>query len=238
MDVSDSMTTSRLELPDEVEPELLRSLVMSRVWFHRIDLGHGVVTPGTDDSPSKLTLLDLPERLDGATVLDIGAYDGYFSFEAERRGAARVVAADHFLWHMPIAPYDGRGFDIAHWALGSRVEKRDIRVEDMTAEELGTFDYVLFLGVLYHAEDPMSYLRTVFSLTRRTAIVESHVDGNDYERPMMVFYPGDTLNNDATNFWGPNRECLVAMLREVGFARVEVRREVGFRCVVHAHREP
>ena len=54
---------------------------------------------GADDTPIRLARLDLPASLAGASVLDIGAWDGFFSFEAERRGAARVVAADYYRWH-------------------------------------------------------------------------------------------------------------------------------------------
>jgi len=70
------------------------------LWWHSIDLGHGVTTPGrksTEQLRAELAALDLPS-LSGKTVLDVGAWDGYFAFEAERRGAARVVALDHFVW--------------------------------------------------------------------------------------------------------------------------------------------
>src|SRR6058998_1138514 len=56
-------------------------------WWHTIDLGGGIVTPGASDNLRTLPQLGLPERLDGKTVLDVGAWDGFFSFEAERRGA-------------------------------------------------------------------------------------------------------------------------------------------------------
>src|SRR5262249_2616746 len=82
----------------EAERARLRERGGARPWFHTIDLGDGVVTPGCDNSPAKVAYLGMPERLDGLSVLDIGAYDGFFSFECERRGAARVVAADHFCW--------------------------------------------------------------------------------------------------------------------------------------------
>ena len=62
-------------------------------WYHRIDLGHGVTTQGVDNSPERLARVRLPTDLSGRSVLDIGAWDGFFSFEAERRGASRVVAA-------------------------------------------------------------------------------------------------------------------------------------------------
>jgi tRNA (mo5U34)-methyltransferase len=211
-----------LVLPSVVDPELLKRLTFSRPWFHTIDLGYGVVTPGMDPTADKIPLLDLPDSFEGKTVLDVGAYDGFFSFEAERRGAARVLATDHYCWthsqENPIA--DGCGFDIAHWALESSVEKRLISVEDISPSTVGTFDYVFFLGVLYHSPDPLGYLRNVASVCSDTLIVETHVDGLDYKRPMMVFYPGETLNGDGSNFWGPNRQCVHEMLREVGFNEI------------------
>jgi len=224
-------------MPQSVDVEQMKSLVFSRPWFHTIDLGHGVITPGIDQSWAKLQLLDFPDSLEGKSVLDIGAFDGFFSFEAERRGASRVVAADEFCWSRPDDPMtDGQGFDIAHWALGSRVEKRRIAVEDISPESVGMFDYVLFLGVLYHAPDPLGYLRRVHSVCSGTLILETHVDGLDYDRPMMVFYPGSTLGDDSSNFWGPNRQCVTDMLQEVGFHGVELVSQQGSRMAFHAHR--
>jgi tRNA (mo5U34)-methyltransferase len=204
----------------EAERARLRQRVAARPWFHTIDLGDGIVTPGCDNSPAKIAYLGLPERLDGMSVLDIGAYDGFFSFECERRGAARVVAADHFCW-----TYGGmatkEGFDLCKAALGSRVAEAFIPVEDISPERVGVFDLVLFLGVLYHAPDMVRYLRMVRSVCCGRVILETEVDAEDYPRPAAVFYPGNSLNNDASNFWGPNTACVEAMLREVGFRKVE-----------------
>jgi tRNA (mo5U34)-methyltransferase len=204
----------------EAERARLRQRVAARPWFHTIDLGDGIVTPGCDNSSAKVAYLGLPERLDGLSVLDIGAYDGFFSFECERRGAARVVAADHFCW-----TYGGmatkEGFDLCKAALGSRVAEAFIPVEDISPERVGVFDVVLFLGVLYHAPDMVRYLRMVRSVCRGRVILETEVDAEDYPRPAAVFYPGNSLNNDASNFWGPNTACVEAMLREVGFRKVE-----------------
>lgn len=198
--------------------EQLAVKVFSRPWFHRIDLGQGIVTPGIDDSPSKLGIVHMPVDLTGKTVLDIGAYDGFFSFEAERRGAERVLATDHYCWQVG-GMGDGEGFKIAHEALNSRVEAQLIPVEEISPETVGVFDVVLFLGVLYHAPDPLRYLRVVRSVCREMMILETHLDAQDYPRPAMVFYPGATLNNDPTNFWGPNMPCVAEMLKEVGFSR-------------------
>ena len=203
----------------EVTADELRSKVFSRPWFHRIDLGNGTVTPGVDDSPSKLKLMHIPDDLTGKSLLDIGAYDGFFSFEAERRGASRVLATDQYCWQST-GMGDGEGFKIAHKALASRVEAKLITVEDISPATVGMFDVVLFLGVLYHAPDPLRYLRVARSVCKEMLILETHLDALDYTRPAMVFYPGATLNNDPSNFWGPNPSCVAEMLKEVGFSRL------------------
>ena len=123
-------------------------------WYHVMELPGGVVTPGVDDPRDRLRLLGIPDDLSGLSVLDIGAWDGFFSFECERRGAARVVAADWFAWHAA-ARGSKRSFELAREALEARVEDVEIRVEDLSPERVGTFDLVLFVGVLYHVRDPM-----------------------------------------------------------------------------------
>jgi tRNA (mo5U34)-methyltransferase len=204
----------------EARPADLREIVAARTWFHTIDLGDGVITPGQKDTPSEVAHLHLPADLSGRTVLDIGAYDGFYSFEAEKRGAKQVVAADHWAWNWPGS--DARGnFELAHRVLGSRVEMRDISVEDLGPDALGaTFDVVLFLGVLYHASDPMGYLKNVRSVTGELAIIETVVDVLDVPIPAAAYYQGESMNNDASNHFGPNRLAVEGMLRDVGFSRV------------------
>src|SRR5271156_353136 len=123
--------------------QAIRDAVASRSWWHRIDLGHGIVTPGPDNSPRKLAGLHLPTDLSGKTVIDIGAWDGFFSFECERRGA-KVLATDDFCWTGP-GIQDKGGFDIAKRALDSQVGEHTVRVEEIPQANLGTFDIVLFL---------------------------------------------------------------------------------------------
>src|SRR5258706_6059935 len=79
----------------------LASRVRAMRWHHRIDLGSGLVTPGLADRLPELERT-LPEMA-GGSVLDVGAWDGYYSFLAERRGAARVVALDHYVWGVDLA---------------------------------------------------------------------------------------------------------------------------------------
>jgi tRNA (mo5U34)-methyltransferase len=188
-------------------------------WYHSIELGDGIVTTGVDDTPLRLARLDLPASLAGRTVLDIGAWDGFFSFEAERRGASRVVAADHFSWHGG-GWGTKAGFELAREARGSRVEDVDIDVMDLSPQRLGTFDVVFFLGVLYHLRHPLAALERVASVTRDLLILETVVDMVGISRPAIAFYPERELNNDPTNWCGPNVPAVDAMLRSVGFSRV------------------
>src|SRR5258708_6671367 len=134
-------------------------------WFHSIDLGQGVVTNGwktPEILAGEIERLCLPD-LRGKSVLDINAWDGFFSFEAERQGATRVVALDHYMWAMDLAehnkywtecqergvtpdPYHtmpyykpdelpGKiGFDTAHAARNSKVE---VVVGDFMEMDLG-----------------------------------------------------------------------------------------------------
>ncbi len=184
----------------------LEEMAESVGWWHSIDLGHGVVTKGFKGPPEihqyELESLRLPDLRD-KTVLDIGALDGFFSFEAERHGARRVVALDHYAWFLDIQKYGQywaeckergvvplpgpetpnwqpdklpgkRGYGTAHKALGSKVETVVGDFMTMDLEPLGTFDVVFFLGVLYHMENPLASLRRVASLSNGVAIIETH----------------------------------------------------------------
>ncbi len=199
----------------------LQEEVDGREWFHTIDLGGGVRTPGVKDTPAELPHMRLPVDLSGMSVLDVGAFDGFYSFEAERRGASRVVAVDSWAWNWPGSDAR-RNFDLAHDVLGSKVEAIDLPVEALRPEAIGgEFDLVLFLGVLYHAPDPLGYLRRVRSVTSGMAIVETVVDLLDIRVPAAAYYPAETLNNDASNHYGPNEAALRGLITDAGFVAVE-----------------
>jgi tRNA (mo5U34)-methyltransferase len=199
----------------------LREQVAAIRWFHTIELAPGIATPAPEVTRDRLDLLKLPADLSGKTVLDIGAWDGFFSFEAERRGAARVLAADHFAWHGDTWSSKA-GFELARRALRSEVQDADIDVMDISPETVGTFDIVLFLGVLYHVRHPLLALERVASVTSEQLILETHVDLTWLRRPAMAFYPALELDWDPTNWWGPNPAAVEAMLHAVGFRRVEM----------------
>jgi tRNA (mo5U34)-methyltransferase len=203
----------------------LRRQVEKLTWFHQIDLGDGIVTPGRDKTARKLKAMQLPS-LAGKTVLDVGANDGFFSFAAERAGAVRVVAVDSYAWGHPssITPLAQTkdSFDLAHEVLGSRVETLEADLYDLTPEEVGTFDVVLMLGVLYHLRNPLLGLERLASLTKELLVVETLVDMVWTHRPVAAFYPAAEIPEDATNWWAPNPPALRGMLLSCGFREVEL----------------
>jgi tRNA (mo5U34)-methyltransferase len=216
-------------------------------WWHSIDLGHGVVTPGekgdVEMMADELRGLRLPD-LRGKTVLDIGAWDGFYSFEAERAGAERVVALDHFVWERSPGR---RGFDLAHAALDSRVEPVEADFMTLDTDALGTFEVVLFLGVLYHLQDPLGALRRLAAVTDGLAVIESEalvIPGHE-ELAACEFYAGDELAGDNTNWWGPTLPAIHQLCAAAGFDRTEtvagppavsaaLAHPVHYRAVVHA----
>jgi tRNA (mo5U34)-methyltransferase len=189
-------------------------------WFHAIDLHNGIVTPGPVHGMTHAQL-GLAENLRGKSVLDVGAFDGYYSFQAERHGAKRVLATDSYVWDGGW-PTGDRGFQLCRKVLRSRVEDKTIAPFDIAPDTVGgRFDVVLFLGVLYHLKHPLLALERLAAVTKGLLVLETHIDCTDIDGPAAAFYPGAELAGDPTNWWGPNPPCVEAMLRTAGFSNVK-----------------
>lgn len=196
----------------------LADRVRSRVRYHSIDLPDGSVLPGLQTVEHLRWRLDrfaLPLDLAGKRVLDIGAWDGWFSFECERRGAEVVavdcVSLDTFLEAKQI--------------LASRVEYLTLDVNELSARKLGRFDIVLFFGVLYHLRHPLLGLEKAVELSTDIALIESFVIPSE-SRPIpsvMEFYERGELGGQIDNWFGPTPECLIGMCRSAGFAQAELK---------------
>ena len=197
--------------------------VASLPWYHRMDLGDGVITPGVVDCERVLPRYALPSSLEGQRVLDIGAWDGFYSFEAARRGAERVLATDSFSW-------DGRGwgskdsFDLARSHLKlAQVESRLIDPMELTEESAGgRFDVVMHLGVLYHLKDPVTSLELAANLCDDLLILETETALNSVPCEAARFYSGHGLNSDNSNWFQFNVKALRGILSELGFASISV----------------
>src|ERR1700761_2567092 len=201
----------------EERVQRLADQVHSRFRYHSIDLPDGSVLPGLQTVEHlrwRLGLFNLPQDLKGKRVLDIGAWDGWFSFECERRGAEVVavdcVALDTFLE--------------AKQLIGSKVEYLTLDVNELSARKLGRFDVVLFFGVLYHLRHPLLGLEKVVELSRDMALIESFVIPTEERRirNVMEFYERAELGGQIDNWCGPTPECAMAMCRSAGFAQVEL----------------
>jgi tRNA (mo5U34)-methyltransferase len=146
---------------DKIKQGSLAERVASvEYWYHKIELPDGVVTPGW--APLNTESYGVPDDLSGKRVLDVGAWDGYWTFEALKRGAREVVAIDDFSDFLGLLDEASRPawetFDLCRDALGyddKICTRREMSVYDVTQDELGRFDFIFFFGVLYHLRYPL-----------------------------------------------------------------------------------
>ena len=201
-------------------------------WWHSFELPDGKVLRGVNTLEilrTRLAQFPIGADLRGKRVLDIGCWDGWFSFELERRGA-EVVALD--CWDNP-------RFHEMHSVFNSRVEFRQMDVMEISPDTVGRFDIVLFLGVLYHLKHPLLALEKVCSVTKELAAVDSYVLRDNFElsaQPVLEFYETDEFEGQTDNWVAPNLSCLVAMCRTAGFARAEFKKVLLYSASVACHR--
>ena len=202
----------------------------SHSWYHTVELGPGQVTDGEVDLRPHVPKYGLPRSMEGMRALDIGAFDGFWSFEMERRGArvtAIDVASDRELdWpasrqadELSGAPR-GETFAIAREALGSHVERETVSVYEATPERLGTFDLVFCGSVLIHLRDPVLALERIGRLCTGTFI-----SGEGYH-PWLSRLPFAlahyrALRESSVVFWEPNVKAWRRMIESAGFSAVE-----------------
>ena len=132
-------------------------------WHHSFKLSDGTLVRGAKTLgvlKAEFDAVFAPLALDGQSVLDVGAWNGAFSFEAKRLGAGRVLATDLYAWAHPsfgglekfLYVRKDAGLDIEYRILDTYQIKRDL---------VGDFDLVLFLGVFYHLEDPINVIANI-----------------------------------------------------------------------------
>ena len=207
-------------MAEGVSFEELQDRIRRIKWYHSIRIGN-VVTPGiAGEDHLAWTAQAIPENLHGKSVLDIGAWDGYFSFLCEKRGASRVLAIDDLSGPRSLGMEGNEGFQLAKKMLGSSVEFKQMSAYDVGALDQ-TFDLTIFFGVYYHLKNPLLALEVIYQRTGELLAIEGHVV--DDPRPIMYFYDTFELNpGDASNWWGPSVSCLEKMLRRVGFRKIAV----------------
>lgn len=187
-------------------------------WYHSIDLGGGVVTPGRTDPMPKFSALEphLPD-LDGLRVLDLGCNAGGVAVEFARRGA-RVTGVETTEAYYRQARYVAR-----------RLRLRNFRPRHMTVYDVGRFrrrfDIVLCLGLVYHLRHPQLAIDTIAKICEGVVFVSTPVVR--VPQPVMESrLPEDTgairSTVEAThNWWFPSESALIRMMAVAGFADIE-----------------
>lgn len=217
--------------PDGLDPDELFSSVS---WHQRWEVFEGIFTPGRNPVSEIVDSAGLPADLRSLRVLDIGAWHGCFSFECERRGAREVVA-------LSLEDPAANGFERLRRVLRSKaVSYQQGSVYDLHPATHGTFDVVLFFGVLYHLRYPLLAIDRIRQICRGKLYVETHVidshfiaqkaDGTGAEEPgplpgelvatpLWRFYKGDELaKGDLSNWFGPNIQAVLDALETSGFS--------------------
>ncbi len=210
--------------------DLAARVAQHEQWYHTLELGPGLVTPGWYDLRSLPARLPLRASLAGLRCLDVGTFDGFWAFEMERRGAAEVVAidvVDPLAWDWPAGSqpstveaiarrkHGGAGFRLAAEALGSRARWEERSIHDLDPGELGTFDLVYVGSLLLHLRDPVGALAQAAAVCRGSLLVVDAID-----LPLSLRAPRRALAGlDAVGrpwWWLPNVAALRRMVAAAG----------------------
>lgn len=146
---------------DYTKEQIEEVLQGRRLAYHRVNLPFGMHTPGDDRSETRDLIF--PDSLEGKKVLDVGSALGFFCFEAEARGAAKVVGVelkqDRFRDAMLLKDINGSKV---------RFLRRDIILNPLDE----SFDYILLLNVIHHLNEPFRAIRQLASKTKDRLIIE------------------------------------------------------------------
>jgi tRNA (mo5U34)-methyltransferase len=229
--------------------EILSELKRLEPWFHRIDLGGGIYTKTETVmgepvdhplGPWQTIQRLLPADLSGKSVLDVGCNAGFYSFEAKRRGAERVLGVDGQRQHV-------RQGLFVRKVLGLEVEFRRVNVYELSPRSVGQFDITLALGLLYHLKHPILALENLYQVTKELLVIETAIMPANQTpgsfaysfgaaeatlHPLVYVENSPEAKEQVYNWFLPGVNALMALLRNAGFAEVELVEEKGDRAVV------
>ncbi len=180
-------------------------------WYHSVAVGD-YTTPGSVDPLRRahLALAELPEDLTGTTVLDLGGNCGGVALEFAKRGASATVLEAG-------ARYVEQGRTLAE-ALDLDVRFERGVVYD--APRLGTFDHVVFYGLIYHLRHPFLALDQMRAITRQRLFLSSRLSTS----PDKVWAIGNVehlaVHEHAYNWWLPSASAMEESLKVYGFTDV------------------
>ena len=203
-------------------------------WYHTLELPGGVVTPGYYDHRPLVPYYGIPDDLRGKRVLDVGSWDGFWTFEFERRGADVTAVDLDVLTKVDFPPQIrsavveakleqrfGGGFELARQALGSKVERIVGNVYDLDPAEIGTFDLVHFSDVSQHLQRPLDAYRRIRAVTAGSAMIVDAFDPELDDSKNLVEYRGGWVD---VTWWIPSLNTLAQLVLDAGFSDVRVQR--------------
>jgi tRNA (mo5U34)-methyltransferase len=218
---------------------ILAELKRLEPWFHSIDLGGGLTTKTESvmgepvdhpHEPWKVIQQCLPRDLRDKSLLDVGCNAGFYSFEAKRLGAARVLGVDGQRQHIRQALFVRK-------LLGLDVEFRRMNVYELDQHAIGQFDITLALGLIYHLKHLVLALENLYKVTRETLIIETAIMPPERTPPSFTHPLGETrmqlhalalvenpqaAKEQIFNWFLPSVEALEALLKNTGFDSIEV----------------
>jgi tRNA (mo5U34)-methyltransferase len=217
------------------EQEVVDEVANIPYWYHKIDLPQ-CQTPGW--APFDRDAYQLPEDMTGKIVLDVGSWDGYWTWESLKRGARYVIAIDDFSDTLGVVSVDRqqkwRSWDLCQKALGFTQSSQRLTMSVYDVCRLGVkFDVILLFGVLYHLKHPTWALEKLSncacpegSIHIETAILDGVISPYTgfvphAEACCAEFYPEDQFGKNQSNWNAPTLKCVDAWLRGTGWGKVE-----------------
>jgi len=203
-------------------------------WWHTIPVGWDndkklVFTSGKAPAYDHREF-GIPDDLLGKTVLDVGAWDGYFTWACEKLGAD-VTSID--TTREEGGNWGGtRGYEFCRRVLEAKAKLvYPLSIYDLPAEMHGQFDVVLNFGVLYHLHHPLIALEKTFLATKPggLAIFETAYDHRNSLLGASLWSLWPNHEGDPTNFFYPTIKGLKNALGIYGFTDCKIHRIRGSR---------
>ncbi len=220
---------------DSEDSENLSNEISKIKWYHCIEIpGYGI-TPGSVGKDNQDWIsANIPPSLKGLSILDIGGWDGFYSFLAEERGANRVLMLDE-LQNAEAHSSGTKGFELAKKAKKSKVEFRLMSAYDMDQID-ERFDLIFFFGVYYHLLNPFNVLTNIYKHLNEGGLLLMEGILLPGKTPYLRFF--EDWDIEPTTYCGASESGLIKILKRTGFRNVEVlsKRRGSFRIIRHVYK--